>query len=294
MKTCFLQITPEIPDPVHVAMCENHNDCDLYFVTHDVENADAIRFCPNTNWAQTRNILVKDVPKKYDYYCFVDYDYQLVSRTHRTFIDQMIFDLERFNYPPIMIPFPGTGLATHLSQNTKYLDSREYSIHMFTHCGMKIIHKSLLDWFFPMVEKFDGGWSAAHYFNLMEIPFYRDLIVSHNILYNHCVFGGTSDKNSHRNMSSMWEWFKKSIKLDEFERFDSKFNPPFRFRTLMEEKDALKIKKYFIEFYQQSKFKPRDGVSGNYLDLDYLSKFFDFDHENFSKLKSIKNSGTYR
>jgi hypothetical protein len=292
MKVCFLQVTPEEPNESHIEMCKHNDSCDFYFVTHDNIHQDALDFCPNTNWAETRTILAEKVPKDYDYYAFVDYDYQLISRTRKSFIDQMIEDLEKFE-PPVLIPYPGTGLSTPLAKDMDFFYSNNYSVQMFSHCGMKIVHKSLLNWFFPQVAKYDGGWSAAHYFNLMEIPFYKDLVMSHNILYNHVHFGGTSDGNSFNNMHDMWEWFRKAMNFEQFKKFDDMFDNPFDFEELMNERHSLKIKEYFVDFINKSKLEPRKSGSTNYLDLDYLSRFFDFDHENFVKLKSLTNEGKY-
>ena len=67
-RLCVLQVTPAEPNPEHVEMFANKQNCDFYFVTHDYENSNALKFCPNTVWSETRNILVELVPKKYDYY----------------------------------------------------------------------------------------------------------------------------------------------------------------------------------------------------------------------------------
>ena len=64
-RICVLQVTPENPNQEHVKFF-NTDDCDFYFVTHDVYHEDALQFCPNTTWTDTRNILAKNVPKNYD------------------------------------------------------------------------------------------------------------------------------------------------------------------------------------------------------------------------------------
>jgi len=76
-RFCVLQITPEKPTPEHVEMFRNGKDSDFYFVTHDAPHKEALKFCPHTTWTDTRNVLVELVPKKYEYYAFIDYDYIL-------------------------------------------------------------------------------------------------------------------------------------------------------------------------------------------------------------------------
>jgi len=292
MKICFLQVTPKYPNQEHVEMCSKSKDADFYFVTHDEFNSEAIDFCPGTSWAQTRNILAKKVPYKYDYYAFVDYDYELVSETSKCFLDQLKEDLENYK-PPVLVPYPGWGLSTPLAKDIKYKKSCDFSIELFSHCGMKVIHASLMDWFFPMTEKFDGGWSASHYFNLMEIPFYRDILMSHRISYNHTHTGGTSDDSSPRNMDKMWQWFRGCINFEHFSKFDEGFNSSFKFKCLKTDNSSLSVKKFFVEYAERKKMIPRklDGI--NYLDLDYLKMFFNFDYDHLCRLKTDENYGNY-
>ena len=80
-RLCVLQVTPTKPTVEHIEYYQNNKDCDFYFVTHDEDHPDALKFCPNTKWAETRNTLAELVPKQYDYYAFVDYD--LLRSTHQ-------------------------------------------------------------------------------------------------------------------------------------------------------------------------------------------------------------------
>ena len=75
-RFCILQVTPSVPNIEHQKMF-NTDYSDFYFVTHDDEHPDSLSFCPNTVWSETRNTLVELVPKQYDYYGFIDYDYIL-------------------------------------------------------------------------------------------------------------------------------------------------------------------------------------------------------------------------
>ena len=68
-RFCILQVTPDKPNKQHQEMFSNV-ESDFYFVTHDKFNKDALEYCPNTVWSETRNTLVNLVPKQYDYYGF--------------------------------------------------------------------------------------------------------------------------------------------------------------------------------------------------------------------------------
>ena len=70
------------------------SNIDFYFVTHDAPHDEALEFCPNTTWTDTRNILAEKVPKNYDYYAFVDYDYQFEPLRDLTPDEQILEDLE--------------------------------------------------------------------------------------------------------------------------------------------------------------------------------------------------------
>ena len=76
-------------------------------------------------------------------------------------------------------------MTTPFAANTDYRDSRDASVLPFSHCGMKVVHHSLMQWFFPMVTRFGGGVEACHLFNILEIPFFiRDSQASSKSLDN--------------------------------------------------------------------------------------------------------------
>ena len=135
-RLCILQVTPEAPDPAHVELFTNQPECDFYFVTHDKAHPDALKFCPNTKWAETRNTLAELVPKKYDYYGFVDYDYILRPQHDLNPLEQILEDLEEFN-PAVLTYYPGKGLHTPYATDTAYRDSHDASCIPFTHAGFK-------------------------------------------------------------------------------------------------------------------------------------------------------------
>jgi len=277
-RLCVLQVTPEAPSPEHVEYFRGQPECDFYFVTHDSFHADALDFCPGTTWVDTRNILAKSVPKIYDYYAFVDYDYILRPQREKKVLDQIIEDLEIYN-PAVLTYYPGNGLITPFATNTEYRDKFDYSIIPFTHCGLKIVHHSLMDWFFPMIDNWGGGVEACHLFNILEIPFLKNVVCSHTMLYDN---GYSSDNAPHNQdgawnkycMDQMWNWiapsFKKRSSIESFAP------------TPAQKRDSLLIKDIYVNIFLQEGITPGKGTSiENYLDYEKISIYFDLSHEQF-------------
>ena len=127
-RLCILQVAPSKPDPTHVELFSNKEDCDFYFVTHDNPHPDAIQFCPNTTWTDTRNILATNVPKKYDYYAFVDYDYVFRPLRNLNPLEQILEDLNEFN-PAVLTYYPGKGMTTPFADNIQYRADRDWETH---------------------------------------------------------------------------------------------------------------------------------------------------------------------
>ena len=126
---------------------QKQEECDFYFVTHDGPNKDALKYCPNTTWTDTRNILAAMVPQQYEYYAFVDYDYNFRPLRDLGVKEQILEDLNEFK-PAVLTYYPGNGMTTPYAANTDYRDSKDASVLPFTHCGMKVVHHSLMKWFF--------------------------------------------------------------------------------------------------------------------------------------------------
>ena len=283
-KLCALQVTPEKPTQAHVDIFGSSAESDFYFVTHDAAHPDAVQFCPNTTWAETRNTLVERVPRKYEYYAFVDYDYEIESLTELSVLEQIISDLDRFK-PAVLVPFPGDGLGLGpvKENDLKYRQSRNHSVWLFTHAGLVVVHHTLLDWFFPLVTQFDGGFSAAHAFNILQIPFLKNIIMSHKFMYHNRVSGPSESSAPHhrrtfrrildrrslggRNMDRMWLWMRSAFEIHDFSHF----------------KKAGDIKKYFVEICREKQFQAEVNRSDNlnYYDPRLLRLFFDPRHEYF-------------
>ena len=146
----ILEVSPKGPTKHHLDLFADHPLCDFYYVTHDAPCEGALKFCPKTSWAETRNTLAELVPKQYDYYAFLDYDIVFESQTDKSVVHQLVEDLQEWK-PAVLIPyyqFDDKGL-THLGKTPS-------SHKAFTNNCVKIVHSSLLDWFFPLETKFGG------------------------------------------------------------------------------------------------------------------------------------------
>ena len=280
-KFCILQVTPEKPNPDHVELFSNQKECDFYFVTHDEPNESALKFCPNTTWTDTRNILAKDVPKNYEYYGFVDYDYIIRPLRNLDAKEQILEDLNEFN-PAILTYYPGNGMVTPFAENIEYRDSRDASIIPFAHAGMKFVHHSLLKWFFPMITKFGGGVESCHLFNILEIPFLRHVVCSHKMVYDN----GVSDSEAPHNLSGVWNDYR----MNEMWKW---LRPAFK-RTNLLDKHALKeadklnsllIKSVFQHIIVNNNVQPvKEHNITDYFDKNTIELFFDLKHEHFDNI----------
>ena len=280
-RLCILQVAQSNPDPTHVEMFSDKEDCDFYFVTHDDPHPEALQFCPNTTWTDTRNILATQVPKQYDYYAFVDYDYVFRPLRDLAPLEQILEDLDDFN-PAVLTYYPGNGMTTPFAANTDYRDSRDASVLPFSHCGMKVVHHSLIQWFFPMVTRFGGGVEACHLFNILEIPFLKHVVCSHKMVYDN---GFTDEEAPHNQngaknkytMDSMWGWirpaFKKIAVVDMYALKNQA------------KTDSLLPKNAFINIMLTKGIEPlRSTPRESYFDRELLEKFFDLSHERFLNL----------
>ena len=304
-RLCVLQVTPENPNQKHVELFSNKDNCDFYFVTHDAPHKDALKYCPNTTWTDTRNVLAEMVPKNYDYYAFVDYDYEFHTKGDLSVLEQIIYDLGEFN-PAVLTYYPGKGLITPFANDKKYFSSHDYSIIPFTHCGLKIVHHSLMDWFFPMVTRFGGGVEACHLFNILEIPFLKNVVCSHKIIYDNGVTDMDAPHNKDGNMSKlnmdkMWSWIypyfnKRKILRDNETSLRWGNSIPPKIEEYTSYTDSLKIKEFYVNIFKQKKVNPEKSQK----DVDYRSKeykekinnFFDLNHEYFSEKEGKKKNDT--
>jgi len=281
-RVCVLQVTPEHPNPEHIKYFKDRDGCDFYFVTHDAPNPDALKFCPDTTWTDTRNTLVEMVPRNYDYYAFIDHDYILRPQGELGVLEQMLHDLQRFE-PAVLTFYPGKGIHTPYSGNEEYRKSRQYSIIPFTHAAYKVVHHSLLDWFFPMVTKFGGGFNSCHLFNILEIPFLKNVVCSHGIIYDNGQSNSSTPHNrdgakSHQGMQDMWMWILPAFK--HIKIVDLYFGTPDA------KYDSLSIKNAFMGIFKDKDLSPvPSSPTIDYLEHEKLKNFFDLDHGYFKEKK---------
>jgi hypothetical protein len=276
-RLCILQVTPEEPNSDHVQLFDNKENCDFYFVTHDAPNNKALQFCPDTTWTDTRNILAAEVPKNYEYYAFVDYDYNFRPLRDLNPLQQILEDLEEYE-PAVLTYYPGNGMITPFAADTTYRDSKDASILPFSHCGMKVVHHSLMSWFFPMVTRFGGGVEACHLFNILEIPFLKHVVCSHKMVYDN----GNTDENAPHNQNGAWNKYR----MDEMWMW---IRPAFKKTKILgsEPADSLLIKNVFIDLIMGAALCPQSSERHiDYMDIDALKKFFDLSHERFINIEA--------
>ncbi len=284
-RLCVLQITPSKPNPDHVVQFSNQEECDFYFVTHDENHPDALKFCPNTTYIETKNILIDLVPKNYDYYAFVDYDYEFESKTNLSVLDQLLIDLNRFN-PPLLIPFPDRNLnhpqdSVFGSDKKSFLESKQYSCFPFTHFGCKIIHHSLLDYFFPLPTDLGFAYAGCHLFNILELPFMEDLVITHNVTYSNAKTSNYNDTEEQFFMSRMWSQIRPYFKLRSFidESLINYFDPvPRAIENFTSYTLPMQVKNFFLEVAKQNSYTPKKFPKQfNFYSKKHIERFFDLD-----------------
>jgi len=278
-RFCILQVTPSEPNAVHCKLFEDREQSDLYFVTYEKENQKSLKFCPGTVWSETRNIMAELVPKKYDYYMFLDHDLVLEPRFNLDPYEQILEDLEL--NPAVLTYYPGTGIDSPLVQDQNFLTSRDYSCIPFTHNGIKIVHKSLMKWFFPLYTKYRTDTDACHMFNIQEIPFLRNVVCSHKMVHHNTPNDSTADQIY--NSDGAYTTYKMNQMFKDI-------LPAFKKRGLLQIKDvdynlnynSLSIKEFFVSLFRQKNFEViKNSYDVDYYDEQKISKFFDLNHDQF-------------
>ena len=286
-RLCVLQVTPESPNSSHTELFKDKKECDFYFVTHDAPHKEGLKFCPNTKWADTRNILAADVPKDYEYYAFIDYDYILRPQRSLNALDQILEDLSAFE-PAVLTYYPGNNLQTPYAQDKAYMESRDYSCIPFTHVGLKIVHHSLMNWFFPMTTNFSSDTDSCHMFNIQEIPFLKHVVCSHKMIYDNGFSDERADYNKHGGytkykMDEMWKWIRPAFKK-------SKLVNSYAFNEA-EKRDSLTIKNAMVQLFKKRLPNPiKSPPNVDYFNLEKIEQFFDLSHEHFSNInKAVRD-----
>ena len=255
-----------------------------------------MKHCPNTLWSETRNTLAELVPKKYDYYAFLDHDMGLDPQTDLGPYEQMLEDLEL--NPAVLTYYPGNNIHTPYATDKEYFKSRKYSCIPFTHNGIKIVHHSLMDWFFPLCVNFSVDIDACHMFNIQEIPFLKYVVCSHNMIHHNNptdssgnqIYNSDGAFSKHK-MDEMWKWIRSSFKMNKIIEF---YTPEVDDRSYIDyqhkrcfggratQDDSLTIKKVFVDLMKDRNINPSPMAKDiNYFNKDKISKVFDLSHEFF-------------
>jgi hypothetical protein len=185
MKICMLETSPK------GKLVHRNENIDIFFVTHDEYNPEALSFNKGMSWAKNRNYLFTNRPSNYDYYWFTDYDVKYTSDTELSVVDQIKKDL--IDYNPLVL------VCDSKSKNYPKKNNAKVQSLLFSNNQMKIVHKSVIDLFFPMPTIYGGIWDTCHYFNVIESCFLGKVAVTSNV---YCE-GVISEARSQGNMDSM-------------------------------------------------------------------------------------------
>lgn len=207
-KIVFLEMSPYGPNKHHIEILKNDNKCDFFYVTFkkSVENDNSfLGFFPNTVWGETRQKLFDLVPKKYDYYCFIDDDIILKSCTTKSFIEQLLIDIDNTN-PVVIAPYYTNEQPTCPVYKIKY--DNGYAIKYFSNCAFKAYHKDYLNYFFPIDMKYGGQYASAFFLGLLELIFKNKIITSHNITYTNPPEQIADYSNAKNHVVNAWNEYK--------------------------------------------------------------------------------------
>jgi len=199
MKNCVLYISPNGKIPyIH----ETFKDSDVYYVTYLRECAGSIGFNKGANWIYNRNDLAKKIEKKYEYYIFMDYDVVFDCGDTERKINEYLQEY----YPAIMTP---------INAKKEKMVKGKIENNPLTNNHVKIIHHSLVDYFFPMLDRFGGFWDGAIFFATLATAFRSNIIHVHDIPCRGMVSANYAhNKNAlvgKTAMDNLFNWIKPSL-----------------------------------------------------------------------------------
>lgn len=283
MKIAVLEICPFEPSQHHINLFFNKEKegWHFFYVSHfqpntdfpteyfsqkEINNKHFLGNYPNTNWAFTRNILFKKINKtKFDYFFFIDYDAHLSfnhtnkKTNHSKIRDEFIHYLTKYQ-PPIAMPYYADDIP-----KLNNINLHECSAMPFTNNIVKIIHKSLIQWFLPYLSIFTGSYDACHFFNILELPFKKWICCIHSIIVKNQTHNAIHFKNNqlHKNfMQTTYSQFKNSL-INQ--------NPP---------ENALDLKKIHHTSILETELNK--NWMGEATDI-LIKSYFDLEHEFFKK-----------
>tara|TARA_E500000331_G_C17207320_1_gene691984 strand:- start:522 stop:1280 length:759 start_codon:yes stop_codon:yes gene_type:complete len=204
MKVCLLEVGPKGPlTEIRSELLEDFGD-DYFYVTHDEKVDGALSFNRGKCWAENRNYLAANVPRNYDYYWFTDYDVNYTTKKGRI-KEQIVKDLESTR-PAVMV----CNDPSKFQNNTGGIKDtgEEYKNIAMSNNHMKIVHKDLLDWFFPMPTMFGGIHDCCHFFNVLETPFLESVICTFNV---ECKGMISEPRSQGGNMQAMHNYIEQAF-----------------------------------------------------------------------------------
>ncbi len=260
-KIVFLEMSPNGPNKHHIEILKNNDKCDFFYVTFKkpVENDDSfLGFFPNTVWGETRQKLFQLVPKKYDYYCFIDDDIIFNSCTPKSFIEQLLIDIDNIE-PVVLAPY----YTNEKPGNPVYKMKQEsgYALKYFSNCAFKAYHKDYLNYFFPIDMKYGGQYASAFFLGLLELIFKNKIIISHNITYTNPPEQIANYSNAKNYEIKAWNEYKTYFNMDlnNVDRQDFIKNYVNKYYNILE-KDKYK-KNIIIDF--ESIYKNNNNIFHN-------------------------------
>ena len=241
MKLCVLETSPIGPLQYRESFLAN-KFCDFYFVTHDEFHPNSVAFNSGKCWAYNRNMLASRFLKQYDYYWFTDYDVDYKSMTDLGIVDQIIMDLKHTN-PAVMVCYDE-------SKDYPLPDKNSYRCSLMTNNQMKIIHSSLIDWFFPMPIYCGGIWDCCHFMNVLEIPFMKNVIINYNV---HCrgLISEEKSQGTHESIEMLHQKMIPSFK--NLQCIDSHYSMTDYYRELSHN-CSFNVEDRFVEYGKEIDF----------------------------------------
>jgi len=199
MNNCVLYISPNGRIPrIH----DTFKNSDVYYVTHDNPDEGAMSFNKGCNWAYNRNYLAENITRKYDYYIFIDYDVVF----HIDNVEEAIEGCLEEYYPAVMTP---------VNAKKEKVIKGKIENNPCTNNHIKIVHHSLVDYFFPMPCQFGGFWDCCCFFNVLASAFRKNIIHVHDIPCSGLVSSNYSHnsnpKEGHKVSDDMFNWLKPSF-----------------------------------------------------------------------------------